>query len=118
MMLQSIILSSFAVMLSGIGQILLKYGALSEKRCYHFPAYLNPYLNRYTLSGYCFLLVVTVISVFVLKEIPLKLFFPFFISFNMIVVVVLSYLILHESLTYQKITAICIIVLGILVFGI
>lgn len=118
MILQLIILAGIAVMLSGIGQILLKYGALSEKKHNNFPAYLNPYLNRYTLSGYCILLVVTIISVYVLKEMPLKLFFPFFISFNMIVVVVLSYFILHESLTYRKITAICIIILGILVFSI
>ena len=117
-MLQSIILAGVAVTLSGISQILLKYGALSEKKSHRFPEYLRPYLNRYTFSGYCLLLVVTVISVYILKEMPLKLYFPFFISMNMSVVVVLSYFILHESLTYRKITAICIIVLGILVFSI
>ena len=115
-MLQSIILAGVAVMLSGISQILLKYGALSEKRSPHFPEYLKPYLNRFTLSGYCLLLVVTVISIYVLQEMPLKLFFPFFISMNMFVVVVLSYFILHEPLTHRKILAIGIIVLGILIF--
>jgi multidrug transporter EmrE-like cation transporter len=115
---QSIILAGVAVMISGISQILLKYGALSEKKSHHFPDYLKPYLNRYTLSAYCLLLVVTVISVYVLKEMPLKLFFPFFISMNIVVVVVLSNFILHESLTYRKIIAIGIIVFGILIFSI
>jgi len=117
-MLPLIILAFFAVMLSGIGQILLKYGAISEKKGHHFPEYLAPYLNRYTLSGYCLLLVVTILSIYVLKEMPLKMFFPFFISMNMIVVVILSYFILHEPLTYQKIFAIGIVVLGIIIFNI
>lgn len=118
MIFQSIILAGVAVMISGVGQILLKYGALSEKKRYYFPEYLKPYLNQYTLSGYCLLSVVTVISIYVLQEMPLKLFFPFFISMNMVVVVVLSYLILHESLTYRKVLAIVIIVFGILIFTI
>ncbi|MFA4824281.1 MAG: hypothetical protein WC593_03900 [Methanoregula sp.] len=115
-MLQSIILAGVAVMLSGICQILLKYGAISEKKSYCFPEYLKPYLNRYTLSGYCLLLVVTIISVVVLQEMPLKLFFPLFISMNIIVVVILSYFILHEPLTCRKKIAIGIIVFGILIF--
>jgi hypothetical protein len=117
-MLQLILLASVVVIISGISQILLKYGAISEKKNYNFPDYLKPYLNCHTLSGYCLLLVVTVISVYVLQEMPLKLFFLFFISMNMIVVVVLSYVILHESLTYRKVLAIGIIVLGILIFTI
>ena len=116
-MLQSIILAGIAVILSGISQILLKYGAISEKKSYCFPEYLKPYLNHYTLSGYCLLLAVTVISIYVLQEMPLKFFFPFFISMNMIVVVVLSYFILHEPLAHRKIIAIGIIVFGVLVFS-
>jgi len=110
-----IVLAGVAVMLSGIGQVLLKRGALSKRSC--FAEYLKPYLNRYTLSGYCLLSIVTVISIYVLQEMPLKLFFPIFISGNLIVVVILSYFILHEIMTYRKIVGIGIIVLGILVFG-
>lgn len=118
MMLQLIIFAGIAVMLTGIGQILLKYGALPEKKSCYFPEYLEPYLNRYTLSGYCLLLVSTVISVYILKEIPLKLYFPFFVSINMIVVVVLSCFILHEFLTHRRIVAIGVIILGVLVVSI
>ena len=109
-MLPSVILACFAIVISGVSQILLKFGALSKKKSNYVPEFLWPYLNRYTFSGYCLLFAVTIISVYVLKEMPLKLFFPLFISLNTVVVVILSYVILHEPLTQRKIVAIGIIV--------
>lgn len=110
-----ILLSGVSIIVSGISQVLLKIGASQKKKSQYFPVYLNPYFNWYTLSGSGLLLAVTIISVYILKEMPLKLFFPIFISMNMVVVVILSYLILHESLTYRKIVAIGIIICGVLV---
>jgi multidrug transporter EmrE-like cation transporter len=117
MMIQIFILAFFAVILSGISQILLKMGAGSMKRSHYFPDYLRPYFNKYSLTGYLLLLCVTVISVYILEEMPLKLFFPFFISLNMIAVVILSNFVLKEPLTSRKLIAVGIIIGGILIFN-
>ena len=114
---QFYLLAFAAVILSGFSQILLKLGAISADKSTSFPEYLRPYINKFSISGYVLLLAVTVISIYILKDMPLKLFFPFFISLNIIAVVCLSRLILREPLTSQHIIAVGIIISGVLIFN-
>jgi small multidrug resistance pump len=113
----SVILAIFSILLTAVGQLLLKIGAnLTDVKVW-IPQPLKPYLNRYTLTGFGILFVVTILSIYILGSMPLKFFFPFFISGNLIAIEILSLIVLHESFTYRKIIGICIIISGILIFS-
>jgi multidrug transporter EmrE-like cation transporter len=112
----SIILAIFSILLTAIGQLLLKIGANLTDVNKWIPRSLNPYLNRFTIPGYSMLFIVTILSIYILKELPLKFFFPFFISGNLIAIVILSRLFLQEYFTKPKIIGIFLILSGIIIF--
>jgi multidrug transporter EmrE-like cation transporter len=112
----SVILAVLSVLLSAIGQLFLKVGAGSRSGLGWIPPVLHPYLNRYTIPGYGFLFIVTFLSVYILQGMPLKFFFPLFISGNLIAITIFSRIFLHESFTPQKILGISIIVSGLVFF--
>jgi len=114
----SVILAIFAILLTAISQILLKIGAHPSGTYPWVPLSLKPYFNWHTILGYGILLIVTVLSIFILQDMPLKVFFPVFISGNLIAIEVLSKIFLHESFTSRKIIGICMILSGILIFPI
>jgi multidrug transporter EmrE-like cation transporter len=113
----AVILAIFSILLTSIGQILLKIGAKPAKIHPWVPKPLKPYLNKYTMLGYSILFVVTILSIYVLKDIPLNVFFPLFISGNLIAIAIFSHLFLHESFNYRKIMGIFLIISGILIFS-
>ena len=109
----SLCLAFLAILLTGISQVLLKYGARGGTKNASF---LAPYLNVSTISAYGILLIITVISVLVLREIPLKIYYAI-ASLNLVVVVGLSWGVLKERVTKKMILGIVLIVLGIVVFN-
>lgn len=113
----SVNLAIFIILLIAVGQLLLKIGANTPDVQRWIPQSLKPYLNRYTIPGYSILFIVTILSIYILEDMPLKIFFPFFISGNLIVIAILSHLFLHESFTKPKIMGICLIISGILIFS-
>jgi multidrug transporter EmrE-like cation transporter len=113
----TLILAVCIIIFTAIGQILLKIGAIVPSTRAWIPSSLKPYLNRYTLSGYGFLFMVTILSIYVLKVMPLKVFVPLFLSVNVIAVTIFSRIFLHESLGNQKMMGICVIISGILIFS-
>lgn len=113
----SFILATISIVLTAVGQLLLKIGANYHDLSIRIPQLLKPYLNQYTIPGYGMLFLVTILSIYILEDMPLKVFFPLFISSNLIAIAVLSYFILHESFTYRKVIGICLIMSGILIFS-
>lgn len=99
-----------SIVLTGISQILLKIGARNDNTS------LGAYLNPATLTGYFVLLIVTICGVFALKGLDLKLFYAL-ASLNYVVVVMLSRIVLKESLSRNKVVALCLIVVGVIVFN-
>ena len=112
-----ILLAILAITLSATGQLLLKSGANTQRVPPLIPPLLKPYLNIYTIPGYAILFSVTILSVYILEGMPLKFFFPFFISGNLIAITLLSRVFLHEPLTRIKILGTGIIIAGILLFS-
>jgi len=114
----TLILAACIITFTAIGQMLLKIGANVPYTLPWIPSSLKPYLNRYTLSGYGFLFMVTILSIYVLEEMLLKVFVPLFLSVNVISVNIFSRIFLHESLSHQKMMGIGVIIVGILIFSI
>jgi multidrug transporter EmrE-like cation transporter len=112
-----VILAIISILFTAVGQLLLKIGANSPNVNRRIPQSLKPYLNQYTIPGYGLLFIVTILSIYILEDMPLKVFFPLFISGNLIAIAVLSHFILHESFTNRKIMGICLIISGILIFS-
>jgi multidrug transporter EmrE-like cation transporter len=75
------------------------------------------YLNRTTISGYGLLVVVTVLSVLALNGIELKAFYSASYALNFILITILSWKILGESLSQKKATGILLIGLGVIIFN-
>jgi len=113
----SVILAILAILLSATGQLFLKVGADTRRVPVWIPRSLKPYLNIYTIPGYGMLFVVTILSIYILESMPLKFFFPLFISGNLVTITFFSRIFLHEAFTNRKITGICLIISGIVLFS-
>lgn len=112
-MIIALSLALCAVLLTGISQTLLKVGADSGTGRNRF---LDPYLNFPTITAYVLLLLVTVLSVYALRDLPLKVFYSL-TALNFIVVLGLSVVFLGEEVSRDRIAAIGLIVLGVVVFN-
>jgi len=117
-MLFSLGLVFLAVVLTSISQVLLKRGADRGKnnRDTVDESLLAPYLNRYTVSAYCLLLLTTIIGVIALQIVPLKLFYAI-ASLNFVIVAGLSYVFLKEEISVSMILGIGLVVVGVVVFN-
>jgi uncharacterized membrane protein len=99
-----------SIVLTGVSQTLLKIGARNANTA------LGVYLNPATMMGYFMFLIVTICSIFALKGLDLKLFYAL-ASLNYVVVMVLSRVVLKEDLSRNKVLALCLIVVGVVVFN-
>lgn len=99
------------ILLTGIGQTILKIGTLNNNSS------LGIYINPATMTGYILFLIATISSVLALKGIELKLFYAL-TSFNYVVVMILSRVILKESLSKNKMGSIFLITVGLIIFNI
>jgi drug/metabolite transporter (DMT)-like permease len=95
-----------AIFLTGVGQVLLKIGANKVKI----------YTNPATLAGYGIFLVATVCSVYALQAMNLKTLYAL-TSLTPLVVMVLSVIVLKETITKNKVIAVGLIFCGLLVFN-
>ena len=111
-MIISLFLVFLAVVLTGISQVLLKFGSRVGAK----GQFLSAYLNMNTLCGYVLLLVVTVISVIALREVPLKTFYAL-ASLNFVIVPMMSWKFLGEEISKKQFSGICLIIVGIVIFN-
>lgn len=98
---------------TGVSQTLLKMGAnrSSEKKL------IEAYVSPCTFIAYVLYIIVTVFTVYALKEIPLKLFYTA-TSLKFVLVLILSKLVLYEKINSKKVIAIGFIVSGVIIFNI
>jgi multidrug transporter EmrE-like cation transporter len=108
--MNSYIYVPLCIILTSMGQLFLKIGARGKNNI------RSMFLNPYAITGYVLLAVVTVCAVLALNSVDLKLFYAL-MSLNYVVVILLSNVILNEPLSYNKIVATSLIVIGIIVFN-
>ncbi len=109
-MLPYLFLMLGGVFLAAISQVLLKKSALKT-----YSSRVKEYLNPLVISGYGILALTTVISLFAYREIPLSMG-PIIESTSYIYVVLFGRLIFHEKINKQKVLALLLIIVGIVVF--
>jgi len=98
------------ILLTGVSQVLLKIGVRNDSTS------LGVYLNPFTVAAYFIFLIVTVCGVFALQGLELKLFYAL-TSLNYVVVMVLSGVVLKEEVGVDKLLAVGLIVVGVVVFN-
>jgi len=103
---------SIIVLLTGIAHILLKLGSRQEMGRTRFGLIINPI----TISGYGLFVLVTLLSVIVLRFIPLKVLTAFS-GLTFVVVLGLSHTILKEPIDREKIIGVLLIALGVIIFN-
>lgn len=101
-----------AIILTAISQLLLKFGANKGIKKNIFFSFFN----IYTLSGYSILLISTILSVFALQIIPLKITIML-LPLVYILVGFFSFIFLKESLSKNKLLGSIIIIIGIILFN-
>ena len=102
-----------SVFLTGISQMLLKIGAKEGERKNKLIAV---YLNPYVAIAYGLFFVVTIFSVYALREISLKVFYSL-TSFNLFIVMIFSYFVFKEQINKEQIIGVEFIVFRVLVFN-
>jgi len=103
-----------SIFLTGVGQTLLKIGARKEDGKNQF---MNAYLNLPVTIAYGLFVVVTLFSVYALRDIPLKVFYSL-TSLNFFIVMIFSYFVLKEQINKKQIIGIGIIIFGVIIFNI
>ncbi len=100
------------VLITAFSQILLKIGAKKgiNKRL------IYSYLNYYTMLGYFFLFIVTLLNLYAYKGLPLKTV-VILLPITFILVTFLSFLILKERFTKQQFIGAGCIIMGVLFFN-
>jgi small multidrug resistance pump len=102
-----------SVFLTGVGQTLLKIGARKIGRK---DRAVSVYLNPYVITAYGLFFMVTMFSVYALKEINLKVLSSL-ASLNFFIVMLLSYLVLKETANKGQIIGIGLVIFGIIIFN-
>lgn len=100
------------VVLTALGQVLLKKGAFSENK----DRLLSIYFNFYTIAGYILLFIVVLLYLYALMYVPL-IHMVLFLPFIYICVGLLSKLIFGERMGFKKVTGACLIILGAVIFN-
>ncbi len=111
-MIKYVIIFILSVCVSSISQILLKKSANIERK-----NKIKEYLNIYVISAYTLLVISTLFTMYAYKGINLSVG-VMIESLGYIIVTVLSYFILKEKITKNKVIGIFLIILGVTIFGI
>jgi len=99
------------VVLTACAQLLLKMGAAGK------PTFSASFANRRTVSGYAILGIVTVLVVYALQGLELKVVTAF-MSLTYLLVSISAWLFLREELTPNRVLGCLLIMAGIVVFSI
>ena len=102
----------FAVFISSYSQVLLKKEAL----CSH-KSYVQEYLNYRVAVAYIILAISIFLAIYTYRNIPLSLG-PVLESTGYIYVTIFGVVIFKERINIKKIIALCMIIVGIIVYGV
>lgn len=100
------------IVFTGSSQVLLKMGANKANKKKMILAYVNPY----TFIAYGLYALTTILTVYALKETPLNVFYAT-TSLKYVLILILSNLLLQESISFGKISSIILIVIGVMMFN-
>ena len=103
-------LGILSVVIASFSQILLKKGAMKK-----YNSFIREYLNVYVLSGYFFMFGSVLLTMIVYRGMDF-MNVPVLEAIGYVLVPVLSYLFLKESLTNKKIMGIACILAGIFIY--
>ncbi len=112
-MTSAFLLMLAAIGINGVAQVLLKIGSAYHRH----QKFWDPYLNPSSIAGYGLYLASTLLLLYSLGDIPLKLFAAFS-SISFIIVFLLSALFLKEKMTISGTFAIFLITAGVAIFNI
>jgi drug/metabolite transporter (DMT)-like permease len=99
------------IILTSIGQVLLKIGSISSNN-----SLIKIFTHPASLVGYMIFAIVAYLSIDAIKEIELKFFFAV-TSLTYIIVLFFSHIFLHEKITKYKIMGVILITVGVIVFN-
>ena len=102
-----------SVFLTGVGQTLLKFGARTGNGKNQF---MGAYLNPHVVVAYGLFVMVTLFSVYALREISLKVFYSL-TSLNFFIIMIFSYFVLKEQINKKQIIGVGFIVFGVIIFN-
>lgn len=105
------ILVILAVLSAAGAQMLLKKGASK-----YYDSYIRQYINPLVIGGYCIMGLVMLVNIFAMSKGVQVKEVSVIESLSYLFVPCLSWMIFKESITWQKLIAIGIIILGIFVF--
>lgn len=111
-MIKYVIIFIFSVCISSISQVLLKKSANIERK-----NKIKEYMNLYVISAYGLLVLSTLFTMYAYKGINLSVG-VMIESLGYIIVTILSYFILKEKITRNKVIGIFLIILGVTIFAI
>ncbi len=111
-MFEYYVIASIAVVLTSFCQLMLKLGVMHGSKSM---TTLRIYLNFYTLGAYSLLFVATLLSVYAFKYLPLKVSVVLQ-PVNYLLVALLSFWVLNETLSKRQTMGIGIILLGMVLF--
>lgn len=100
-------LSIIIILLTAVGQVLLKKGANLSKKLF---------FNRYVFLGYSTFIIVILFSTILMKYLQLK-YIAIIVSFNYLVTMIFATILLKEKITRKTVLACIIVVLGSVVFN-
>ena len=102
----------FGVFISAISQVLLKKAAMKQ-----YASSLQEYLNPQVIFAYVLFVGTTFLSILAYRGIPLNLG-PVLETTSYIYVTIFGVVIFHEKVTWKKMFALILIILGVLVYSI
>ena len=112
-MIASWLFALVSIFLTGVGQTLLKMGA---KKGGGKNQFVDAYLNRHVIIAYGLFIVVTLFSVYALRDIPLKVFYSL-TSLNFFIVMIFSYFVLKEPVNREQVIGVVLIAVGVIIFN-
>ncbi len=101
----------FGVFISAVSQVMLKKAAERE-----YPSFLAEYLNPLVIISYVIFFAATLCTLFAYKRVPLSLGAVLECT-SYVYITVFGVLIFHEKINRKKLIAICMIIIGILLFS-
>lgn len=112
-----IILILTSIFLGSIGQVFYKYASKKVsngeiKNLFSLQGFIYLVLNKYFIFGSILYFLASFIWIYVLSKTELSLAYPM-ISLSYVIVLIISYFIFGESITFIKIFGIILIILGV-----
>lgn len=102
-----------SVLSAGVAQIILKITATANKS----KSIIGKFINCGVISGYAIMLLASLLNVFALKHMELKIM-PAIDAISYIYIPILSYVLLKEKITKKVIWGAVFIIIGIVFFSI